>query len=69
MEVTIAAVICIVSGLICYPLARNRNRGPLFWAIMGIIFAGWAPLLLIMIGERYKNDKEEAEAIARRRMS
>ena len=68
MDFAIVLMSSVSLGIACSALAGDRNRGRIFWGVLGTLFFFWPLILLLLFGkkETYKNDVEEAEAIMRR---
>ena len=48
----LAVVTHLIGCLLCFDLARRKNRGPLFWAWMGLLVGPLAAIVLMFIPNR-----------------
>jgi hypothetical protein len=51
-QIVLTVVTRLIGCLLCFDLARRKNRGPLFWAWVGLLVGPLAAIVLIFIPSR-----------------
>ena len=47
MVVAALAVVTLLCAVVCFRLAKRKNRSVRFWVAMGVLFGPLAPILLL----------------------
>ena len=57
MNQILSIVTSIAIGMICYNLAKKRNKNPRLWFFIGLFFGVFGPLLFFIMS--FKNNKKD----------